>query len=176
MEEEVVIYHAEDYNKFFVHYDSEGTILSISNVRDTSISAIEVDFSEVEDFLVGKKHTGRYKIAFFENINGPQLKEQEQLIKSNELVYIIPKTSSFNNEVTLVHNSIEKQWQLVCKDTIPKKEFTFYITKLDNPHFLLKTIAISNQLDFTQDFEYDINHISVATAKEYQSYGIKEIK
>jgi hypothetical protein len=176
MEEEVVIYHAEVYTKFYVHYDNTGTILSISNVKDTKLLSIETEFSEIEDFLTGKKHTARYKIAFFENITGPQLQEQEQLIKSNELVYVIPKTSSYNNEVTLVHDSIEKKWKLICKDTIPKKDFTFYITKLHNPHFLLKTISINDQLDFTQDFEYNIDSISVATAKEHHSYGIKEIK
>jgi hypothetical protein len=176
MEEEVVIYHAEVYTRFYVHYNNDGTILSISNVKDSQLLSIEVDFADVEDFLIGKKQTARYKIAFFENINGPQLQEQEQVIKSNELVYIIPKTSSFNNQVTLVHDSVEKKWKLICKDIIPNTEFTFYITKLNNPHFLLKTIVIKDQLSFTQEFEQNIDNISIATAKEYNSYGIKEIK
>jgi len=132
MEEEVVIYHAEVYTKFYVHYNNDGIILYISNVKDSQLLSIEVDFADVEDFLIGKKHTSRYKIAFFENVNGPQLQEQEQVLKLNELVYVIPKTKSFNNQITLVHDSIEKMWKLICKDIIPTQEFTFYITKLDN--------------------------------------------
>ena len=49
-------------SKFFVYYDEEGNILSITNEKKTQGQYLEVEESEVQDFLNGSKSFSQFKI------------------------------------------------------------------------------------------------------------------
>ena len=53
------------YNTFFVHYDQEGNVHQLSNIKDEQYKIFEIDLFLIDDFLKGKKDCKKYNIKYF---------------------------------------------------------------------------------------------------------------
>jgi hypothetical protein len=175
------------YNKMYVHYDDEGNVQYISNVIDDSKRIFEIDINLVQDFLDLKKHAFNYKIDYFLNLSNGIVEEQKVNNVFSNFSYIVPKSADFNNEITLVHNTLSNSWTIVARDDIKYKlevmsKITFFIVKKDDPYKLISFFNIDAPtlmksdiiVDFTNEVESNLNLFSVVVEKKFNSYGIKE--
>ncbi len=177
------------YNTLFVHYTDDGTVVSITNSPDNSYRFFEIDLNLVTDFLSdGKKDPKKYKIDYFFNLSkGVLLDDTEQEVAKNNLPYLLPRTTGFNNEITLIHDVKKQKWSISVRDDVKDKlhiisDMPFFILKKDDPCFVYRFFSIQRDklltstvdIPFVYDEELDIKNISVMTEKKFNSYGIKE--
>jgi len=175
------------YNKMYVHYDDEGTVYFISNVIDESKRVFEIDIGLVEEFLDFRKQAFNYKIDYFLNLVNGIAEEQKIITGNSNLVYLIPKSSDFNNELTLVHDIENLQWIVTAREDIRYKlevmsRFSFFICKKDDPHYLYSYFNVDAPSLMTEDivikfqnaFEVDLNLFSIVVERKLESYGILE--
>lgn len=172
--------------KFYVYYRTDGTIFSISNKNTDEGDYLEVDEYKVIDFLKGKKDYSRYRIEHFKQDKLPEKIDEIHL--KNNILYQVPFAENVSNkEVVITHKTTDKCWNLSLTDT-GKKEiikmnleslFPFYITKKDDPHYLISSIKVSGNdlyagisVDFSSTKEQDYNNISVFVPKNFNSYGL----
>ena len=97
-------------------------------------------------------------------------------------MYVLPLTSSFNNEITLEHTT--DGWSIVVREDAKEKIklfsiLEFFICKKDDPSFLYSKFTVDlNNLSpvmFATKDEKDLNLISVVTNKKFNSYGIRKV-
>lgn len=178
------------YTTMLIQYDESGQVHLISNAYDDSYKNFQIDMALIEDFMHGgKKNPKKYKIDYFFNINKGiiELEDEQEIVKSS-LPYIIPHTSSFNNEITLEHTILG--WKLHIRDTaLDNLEITnslmFYLCKRNNPHFLYGSIYITDikeylannnpYISFVNPIERNLTNFSVVTNPYiFKSFGVKE--
>jgi hypothetical protein len=175
------------YNTMYVHYDDDGTVHYISNVIDSSKRTFEIDISLIEEFLDYRKHAYNYKINYFLNLANGIVEEQVISNNNSNFIYLVPRTAEFNNELTLVHDKINRQWILTVREDVRYKlevmpKFVFFLCKKDDPHYLYSYFTVDATslmkqdmaIDFSNEFEVDLNLFSVAVERKLQSYGIRE--
>jgi hypothetical protein len=173
------------YNTRFIYYDKSGKIIEIRPYPPIDNTLfLEIEFSLIEDFLFGNKSNfiSKYRIDYFLNlIKGIKNDEEILMGEDNILLYSIPITSSFSNEITLEHKS--DSWNLVFRPNIEQKiklysNLDFFICKKNDPSFLYSTLNFNvdnlEPIKFVSELEKDLNLISVMTLKKFKSYGIKE--
>jgi hypothetical protein len=171
------------YNTRFIYYNDAGEILSIKPFppEDNQLF-FEIDFALVEEFLFGNKSYKNYKINYFLNlVNGIVNEEETVITEERQFLYVLPLTSSFNNEITLEHT--EDCWNIVVREDAKERvklfpKLDFFICKKDDPSFLYSKFSIDlNNLSpvmFVTTDEKDLNLISVVTNKKFNSYGIRK--
>ena len=172
------------YNTRFIYYNDAGEILAIKPFPPGDDQLFfEIDFSIVEEFLFGNKSYTNYKINYFLNLVNGIINEEENVIsEEQQFLYILPLTSSFNNEITLEHTT--DGWSIVVREDAKEKIklfsiLEFFICKKDDPSFLYSKFSIDlNNLSpvmFATKDEKDLNLISVVTNKKFNSYGIRKV-
>lgn len=172
------------YNTRFIYYNDAGEILEIRPFPpEDDRLFFEIDFALVEEFLFGSKSYTNYKINYFLNlVNGIVNEEETVISEEQQFLHIVPITSSFNNEITIMHTS--SSWNIVVREDVigkvrlfPKLEF--FVCKKDDPSFLYSkfTVDLNNlsSIEFVTEDEKDLNLISVVTNKKFNSYGIRKI-
>jgi hypothetical protein len=192
MQEDIANPPIEGYEvkSFFVHYDNDGKVYLVSNVKDESLNNFEISIDLIPNFIRGIKDCTKYKIDYFFNISAGLIsdtEEQEDLIKTDYILYEIPKKDLLTYDVLFEYNITEKVWtatttaqaadRLTIVSTVP-----FYVCKKDNPCFLIaEYIASATDLingpvsfEFTSDMELDFSNISVYTIKKFRDYCVKE--
>jgi len=174
------------YDKMFVHYDDDGNVYYISNVADDYKRTFAIDINVIGDFLNHRKLASNYKIDYFYNLaNGIVNEEQNTITSDSNVAYIIPVSSKFNNEITLVHDKKNKAWTVTARPDIKKKlevmsKLSFFFCKKDDPHYLYSYITVDLVLlskndiiiNFQNEFEKDLSFFSVVVEKKFNSYGI----
>lgn len=172
------------YNTRFIYYNDAGEILTIKPFPPEDDQLFfEIDFALVEEFLFGSKSYTNYKINYFLNlVNGIVNEEETVISEEQQFLHVVPKTSSFNNEITIVHTS--SSWNITVRDDVKEKvrlfsKLEFFICKKDDPSFLYSkfTVDLNNlsPIEFVTEDEKDLNLISVVTNKKFNSYGIRKI-
>ena len=173
---------------WYVHYDETGKVHALSNVPSTVNKNFEIDKELVKDFMAfGTKKADKYTIEYFFNLSkGIIEKEEEQVTVQNNIPYIIPRTKSYNNEITIEHYVKESKWKICVRDDIKDKlaitsSFLFFVCKKDNPHVLYTTIYVDSNnvnedIPFKTKVETKLSKFSLVTNKKFNSYGIKEIE
>lgn len=174
----------------FVHYTDDGQVSLVSPVRSEQYNNFPVDITLLTDFLYGKKKARDFKIEYFYNLSkGVFEKEEEQLVKvASNFIYIIPRTLSYNNEITIEHDVANSKWNCAVRND--SKGFlevtpylTFFVCKDNNPYFLYRHFTVPAtelinrpvEVPFITKQEEILSNISLATVKKFNSYGIKEI-
>jgi hypothetical protein len=171
------------YNTRFIYYNDAGEILAIKPFPPEDDQLFfEIDFALVEEFLFGNKSYTNYKINYFLNlVNGIVNEEETVITEERRFLYVLPLTSSFNNEITLEHTT--DCWNIVVREDVKERvklfpKLDFFICKKDDPLFLYFKFSIDlNNLSpvmFVTTDEKDLNLISVVTSKKFNSYGIKK--
>jgi hypothetical protein len=178
-------------NKMYVQYDDTGQVHYINNFQDPVLKNFEIDLELVLDFLSdGTKDSKKYKINYFFNLSKGVIEhEAEETENHSALPFVISRTTSYNNEITLDHNLQEFKWTIHVRQDIMDQltissNLVFFICKKDDPHYLYSTLTVQPNnlktgkfdLFFIHDHEKDINSISVVPIRSFKSYGLKEIK
>ena len=172
------------YNTRFIYYNDTGEILTIKPFPPEDDQLFfEIDFTLVEEFLFGNKSYTNYKINYFLNlVNGIVNEEETVISEERQFLYILPSTTSFNNEITLEHT--KNCWNIAIRNDAKEKvrlfsKLEFFVCKKDDPSFLYSkfTVDLNNlsSIEFITEYEKDLNLISVVTNKKFNSYGIRKI-
>lgn len=172
------------YNTRFIYYNDTGEILAISPFPPEDDQLFfEIDFALVEEFLFGNKSYTNYKINYFLNLVNGIINEEETVIsEEQQFLHIIPTTSSFNNEITIMHTP--SSWNITVRDDVKEKvklfsKLEFFVCKKDDPSFLYSKFIVDlnnlSPVEFVTEDEKDLNLISVVTNKKFNSYGIRKI-
>lgn len=173
---------------WYVHYDASGKVYAVSNIESSEYKNFPIDRELIRDFMAsGRKKAEFYKIEYFYNLSkGVVEYEQEQKIVQNNIPYIVSRTTSYKNEITLEHYAKLNKWKVVLREDVKEKvqltsNLVFFICKKDNPCILYSTIIIDNSqinadIPFKTKIEQRLNDFSVITSKRFNSYGIKEIE
>lgn len=174
------------YNSSFIYFDSDGTVHGISNVASEQFKNFEIDNSLVESFYNHKKILANYNIEYFFNLTkGVVLAEEEKVIESNLNLYLIPRTTAYNNEVTVEHDLINQKWIVKFRNDVCDKfdivsKIVFFVTKHSDPYFLYRSFVVtpsnkSIEIKFETKQEHSLKEISLFTVKKFNSYGVKDI-
>lgn len=163
-------------SKFFVYYDDEGNILSITNEKQKEGQFLEVEEKEVQDFLNGSKPFTQFKIHNLTTGNkGIKLATDTSSLVYTDFCYV---QSDVEGDVNVTHNSIDKCWEIKLNYNLSPKKMEFFICKNDDINFLIRKILVdqkNNVVKFESTLEDDIDNLTVLTKKVYSSYGLKHV-
>lgn len=187
---EFEIFSGAVYTSFFVHYDNEGNVYLISNVKDDTLNNYEIKVSLIPNFISGIKDCTKYKIEYFYNINSGSItdkEEQSDLIKTDYLLYEIPCAIISDWEILLEHDTSNSQWTVTAStQAISKLEIinniSIYICKKDNPYHLITSHVINAkelikntiQLPFSCELETQYEQLTLYTTRQFRDYLVKE--
>lgn len=175
------------YNSYYVHYDDDGKVYFLSNVKDINYKIFEIDLFLIEDFLTGKKDHNSYTIEYFFNLSkGVVTAENDTVEYSKPLFQIIPVDDSDDSDIVIEYDSNNKHWKVKASDDANEKlevlpALAFYVCKKNDPHYLYRTFIASTEdlrngpviCEFDTEIENNINEISVTTLKRFGKYSIR---
>ncbi len=175
---------------FYVHYDNDGKVHLVSNVKDENFNNFEIGIDLIPNFIRGFKDCTKYKIDYFFNINAGLItdtEEQEDLIKTDYILHEVPKINLETCDITFEHNATNKTWTVFAAPQAAERlaivlTVPFYICKKNDPYYLIAShVAKASDLvngivifDFVSDLELDFSNISVYTFKKFRDYCAKE--
>ena len=190
-DETEIILGGQVYNTFYVHYDSEGKVHSVSNTPSDNLSNFEIDINLIQNFVEGKKDSTKFDIEYFYNISKGLIvdgEDRELTIKSETLLYTIPKDSSSSDEIVVEHDAKNLQWTVTARKGIDEKltiisSINLFVCKKDDPHFLYTQYSITPRelinntlyIPFKTEIEKDFNSVMLTTLKKFNSYSLKEV-
>lgn len=161
--------------KFFVYYDDDGNITSITNEKKSSGEYIEADESEVQDFLNGSKDFTKFKISSLSSGT-----KQIKLASDNSILvykdfYIVNKSKG-DEQVIIECNTKDFCWNIKLNDKAQLLDFSFYVCKKDNLNFLIREVKVPAKqtfsIPFDSNLENKINELIVLTKQVHKSYGL----
>lgn len=161
-------------NNFYLYYNEEGDILSLTNEKLPSGNYIEVSEKFVIDFLESKKEIRNFKVKISDQVKLEQKDIESRnyfnlvLIKENKdakLLITIKDDSLFfclqNFEKTFVIND--------------KRQYGFAIAVESNLNFVkcIFGFTLDQLMDGVKiDYKFDKEKEILITTKEFESYGI----
>lgn len=171
---------------FYVCYRKDGTISAIANTKPVVEDYLEVSENRVLDFLKGKRDYSRYRIEHFKQDKLPE--KTDDLSVKNNLLYRVPTVDKTSDVSVVVEHDVKNScWNVyITKEGSSQLNsmnlesiFDFYITKYNDPHFLISSLKVSGHdlesgvsLPFSEDLEKDLNQVSVFVPKNFKSYGV----
>ncbi len=163
-------------SKFFVYYDDEGNITSVTNENRAQGKYLEVEEEEVKDFLNGSKSFTQFKIHSLTSGNkGIKLATDTTDLVYKDFCFVSPKEDS---DVDVIHDSINRAWEIKLNARLVPTKMEFFICKNEDINFLIRTFIVdqkSNTVKFESNVENNINNLIVLTKKVYDSYGLKNV-
>lgn len=161
-----------------------GDIISVGPSYDDNTDYIAVEFSEVEPILSLKESKDVYKVVYDTKIKNFKLvnRKEETIIydsihKFEEMDedYDVKATIKYNKN--LITFSLNPKLLDKLKDkTLLDQDFSFSITKKDNPHYLLDLIKVNFVNPRKYRFTFRTNEFSIYTRGSFSKYVIEEIK
>jgi hypothetical protein len=177
-------------NNFFVHYDNEGKVSLVSNVKDETLNNFEISTDLIPNFVRGFKDCTKYKIDYFFNIGAgliSDIEEQEDLVKTDYILHELSKKELKTYDILFEHDSVEQAWSASVMFHAVERlaivaDVPFYVCKKDNPYFLIAEyyataadlIDGSVKFKFNSDLELDFSKLSVYTVKKFREYCVRE--
>jgi len=172
----------------YIYYNDNRKVVSISPIKyDHEVTNfIEVPFIRALDFLEGKKDPARYDLEYFKT-GKEKLLDTKKVLRKN-LIFQIPEINTLA-EVTFVHNIKNKRWEVSLTnsaiDELEKMNLNtvlkFYVTVKSRPQLLIRTIDIKGTelitkkfINFSTEYELNLDKISLYTYPEFNSYGVKK--
>jgi len=175
----------------YVCFKDDGSIYKISNKPDERFKHLEVDFSEVEDFISGKLSLLEHKVEYDFIEKKYEIKNQKQLDEGKlmwSFLYELPTNEPDQKQIILTKNNVKKSWHIMLDDEfeldlanknmhVDLSKYYFSITKKHDPNVLYKLIRFNdgNFIPFTDDFEFDDTPVSVYTTRRFDSYYFEEV-
>lgn len=101
---------------FYVHYDDDGSILSVANSRDKNLKSIEIDQSTYDDFSSLKKQVHEYKVIEDILVKGKMHLVSIIYNESDEIIQYKGPIPSFKNPREGINFKQQKNdWKITCK-------------------------------------------------------------
>lgn len=171
--------------KFYIHYELDGSIISIVREKNLNFNSIEIEGKLVEDFISGKKNISTYKIKN-PGLTTASFVERKILTQSLGLS-VIPTIQTINNvDVVISQDTAHNLWKVLLTDHGKEKidgdniqqNIKFYVCLKDNHSFLLNSFDCSLQqlkdcytVPFRSQYEQNLELIDIVTLKTFDSYG-----
>jgi len=185
----------DETNQRYVYFNQDtGSIESVSNEKDDSRNYIIVDAKEVQRIIDGIDTMLMYKVQLNTKTKKLELVSDTSykvdLVGVNEYIYEIPKPNGNEPaDVSIIESQRDTCWKFYLskdfKQTIRNTggnlsfPVSFSITKKGDPNVLYKhiTFNFANLVNdtfyivpFSQEFETNMEPVSVYTAKIFNSY------
>ena len=152
---------------FFVYYDENGNIYSITNELKSSGTYVKVKESDVSDFLSGVKDFKNFKVK----ITG---KIEEKVAEINNLIYteLYQITEKNGQDLQIIIDNTQSKMHIEIKnENCVNQTLIFYLCKKD-PNFLIQTVEfLTENKKSVFDIEQSTDLI-LLTKKVFDSYGI----
>jgi len=171
---------------FYIHYEADGSIVSIVREKNNNYSFIEIDGKLVEDFISGKKNVASFKIKNPGLTDATFVEKYKPISFVNGLFFIPTVTSIDTIDLAILQDVKNNCWnfQLTSdgKNKIDNSNIhqtiKFYVSIKDNPNFLLNTIecTLAQLIEgystaFSSKYESRLEAIDITTLKTFTSYG-----
>lgn len=161
-----------------------GDIISVGPSFEDGTDYIEVKFDQVEPILSFKENKDVYKVVYDTKVKNFKLvnRKEETVVydsihKFRELNedYDIKATVKYNKNI-IVFNLNPQLLEKLKDKTLLDQDFSFSITKKDNPHYLLDLIKVNFTKPKQFRFTFRPNEYSIYTKGSFAKYVIEEIK
>jgi len=161
-----------------------GDVITVGPSYDDALDYIEVEYNQVEPILSFKESKDVYKVVYDTKIKNYKLVNR----KEETVVYdSIQKFTDYNDDYdikaqikynkNIIQFEMNSELRQVLSDkALLNEDFTFSITKKDNPHYLLEMIKVNFSKNKTRRFTFKPNEFSIYTKGSFSKYVIEEIK
>jgi len=170
------------YDNFYIHFDSDGHVYLISNVKSSEFKNLEINTTMIPNFVSGKKNCRKYNISYFQEIKDGKLTDEddaEDLIKTEYHFHNIDKITREDPEIVLQYSKQSKKWMIRKGNILEEKLTVFsvipiYVVKFDSPHFLcasyfidaIQLLTENQEFNFQSQLEEDLENISLLTIRK----------
>lgn len=177
------------YNNIYISYDNNGEVTGVNLETIPNVQQIEVPIHLLPNFMSGNKMFKHYPVEYFikikNEITKDTLEDSIDLEKTNFIFYEILESTLEEVDILFEHNSLKKSWIIHIdknSDTNALNQFSFFVTKKNNPNFLYSSYNINLkennfpiEIKFKTNLEIDFNSLSVYTKKYFKSYQLRKI-
>lgn len=138
---------------FYIHYDDEGSILSVANSKDETLKSIETDLETYNDFSSLKKQVHEYKVVEDILIKGKMHLVSMVYNDSDEIVQHkgpIPLQKKSREGINFIQQ--KNNWKITCKlksDLVSAiaaggdSYRQYYVVDKGNRYLLLDTLNVN---------------------------------
>jgi len=178
-------------NLYYVYFTQGGKIDAITNEKreNSPLNFIKVEYNRIEKFLVGKENYTEYVVSLIDKDTPVIVKPSESISANTHWLLKINEPADDNTTLTVTWNSVNKSWNFAIDESSREQikqigltaQLLFFISFIDNPNFLIRTISIdmldiSNsreiEIPWISSSEHDYYNIAVSTRRFFESYGI----
>ena len=161
-----------------------GDVVTVGPSYDDALDYIEVEYKQVEPILSLKESKDVYKVVYDTKIKNYKLVNR----KEETVVYdSIQKFTDYDDDYDIkaqikykkssVKFTLNEELMKALSDkALLNEEFTFSITKKDNPHYLLDIIKVNFSKNQPYKFTFFPNEFSIYTKGSFSKYVIEEIR
>jgi hypothetical protein len=161
-------------NNFYLYYNEDGDILSLTNEKLSDGNYIEVSEKFVIDFLESKKEIRNFKVRISDQVK----LEQKNIESKNHFNFIVIRENK--NAKLLI--TVKPDSLIFCLQNFEKtfvindkRHYGFAIVSDSNLNFVKKILGFTlDQLmnGITIDYRLEKGKDILITTKEFESYGI----
>lgn len=181
------------YTTMFVHYDNDGKVCLISNLKDPEKNNFEIDLFLIEEFATGKKSCKNYDIKYFFDLSKNIIPEENDGIKktsdrSKSLLYMVSYSIDDTADLIFYHDADNKKWKIVSRN-INKDELEIagagyiFVTKNGDPHFLYNSYYLdyrelknkSLEFMFNTEDELELNKVSIFMQRKFEKCFVRDL-
>jgi hypothetical protein len=161
VEEIIIPFDGVVYNNKIINYRSDGSIISISNEKESDLF-LEIENDLIPNFINGNKNFHLYTIDYFKKIKRRLITDEDELdtvVRCDYMYSIIEENK--NSEFSIVKDTLNRKWIVTISDNVNKdsvEDFYFYSVLKTNKSFVLGLYSGSN-VDFS-DKKIEFNFIS----------------
>jgi len=187
-------------NKMYVCFDhSSGEILRITNEVGNTDNYVEVDIDDIKTLQTGQEPTSLYIVEYNAKSKTFEFKAKNNFeidsLDVNDLIYQIPANNSVDSDLTLVQDFDNTCWKIFIGKDLKNNlndqgislnmKLHFSITAKDDPNVPYKIFVVDFAesfkknyavLPFTENFEHNLDDVSVYTTRRFNTYQFKRIK
>lgn len=170
---------------YYIHYDDEGYIISVSNSKDESFKSIETDLEIYEDFSNLKRQLHEYKVVEDLTTKGKMYlipmdyQDSEKILQPKGF---IPTDKDFNTGINfkqsnnnwIVYNQIDS---IIRTAIVSGNEYIkeYYVVDSTNRYLLLDTLRVNlttlcktDKILINKNFNYNSNVLIMSNSSSIQ--------
>lgn len=161
-------------NNFYLYYNDDGDIISLTNEKLTEGNFIQVSEKFVIDFVESKKEIKNFKVKISDQVH---LEQKDIIVKNNYNFVIVKDFKQAQCTIQIQKSNLKFQLHNFEKTFAVnnKKIYQFFIVKKNNLNFICKEFSCKmSQLikGIKFPYKFDANSEIVVTSGEFESYGL----
>jgi predicted CopG family antitoxin len=188
-------------NSAYVEFESDtGNLLSVrSSKPDGEHSFIEVEYDQIKSLKEGTESFSQYIVEYNGKTKALELKYKNELdfndFSVDEFIYKVPTTGIDDPDITIIQDIDNTCWKILIgkqfKKSLKEKGIAlnstlyFSVTAKNDPNILYKLLSCNFAesvkqnyfvIPFTEDFEYELNDVSIYTIRMFDTYLYTRMK